>query len=204
MHTFAPTGFATRPAASTPRPLLRMPRAGLVAGTMVETAEGWRDVETLAPGIRVQTWDGGLQPLRAVERMRLAPGALLVQLAGGTLSTCSDLVLLPGQHLLLETGAAADLLDCDVALMPAGALDGLAGVSLQRQRSGADVFALGFEHEEIVYANTGALLHCAPAGASGAGALRSDFFTVLDAAAARDLLGLAPRALPAAALRRAA
>lgn len=207
MFTHAPKLFVIRAANSTApagamavrapggsgsatRPLLRMPAAGIVAGTLVETAEGWRPVETLAPGMRVQTWDGGLQPLQRVVRHRLAPAAPLLRVAGGTLSTCSDLWLLPRQHVMVETGAAAERLDCDMALVPAGALDGLDGVRLERPRRGLDVLGLAFDAEEIVYANTGALLHCPAAGVPVVAAPMSDFFTVLDAEAARAMLGL--------------
>ena len=171
-----------------PRPLLRLPRAGVLAGTLVETETGWQPVETLAIGQRVQTWDGGLQPLVGLGRQRIAPGAALMSVPGGVLSTCSDLLLLPGQHLLVSTGAAAELLECDRALVPAAALEGWNGIAPCRPRQAHDVITLRFEAEEAVYANTGALLHCA-ADAGGA-APRSEFFTVLDRDGTRALFGL--------------
>lgn len=202
-----------RPAAPFGRPLLRLPASGLVAGTLVQTETGWQPVETLAIGQQVQTWDGGLAALVRLERRRVAPGAALIRVPGGVLSACSDLLLLPGQHLLVETGAAAELLDQDVVLVPAAALDGWQGVAMHRPRHGIDVVTLGFEAEEIVYANTGALVHCAAAATPDARAPelgraegqvpRSDFFTVLDRDGARKLLGLdapepsAPAARPA-------
>ena len=179
---------ANRPGA--PRPLLRLPDAGLLAGTLVETETGWQPVETLAIGQRVHTFDGGLQPLVALARQRIAPGAGLVEVPGGVLSTCSTLRLLPGQHLLVETGAAAERLDCDRALVPASALEGWNGVNVVRPRLGTDVIALSFEAEEAVYAQTGVLMHCPAAGTPAAQAPRSDFFTVLDRSAARALFGL--------------
>jgi len=174
------------------RPILRLPAAGFVAGTMVETDAGWQPVETLAIGQPVQTWDGGLQPLVRLERRRIAPGAGLVAVPGGVLSTCSDLVLLPGQHVLVGTGAAAALLDQDVALVPAAALLGWQGVRVERPRRGFDVVGLAFETEEVVYANTGAMLHCAAAEAAAGAVPQSEFFTVLDRDRARALLGFAP------------
>ena len=177
---------ANRPAA--PRPLLRLPHAGMLAGTLVETETGWQPVETLAIGQRVQTWDGGLQPLTGLARQRIAPAAALVSVPGGVLSTCSELLLLPGQHLLVATGAAAEFLDCDRALVPAAALEGWNGIALVRPRQAHDVVTLSFDAEEAVYANTGALIHCAPDTAEAAP--RSDFFTVLDRAGARALFGL--------------
>ena len=193
------------------RPLLRLPEAGLVAGTLVETDTGWQPVESLAIGQLVQTWDGGLQPLMRLERQRVAPNARLLQVPGGVLSTCTDLVVLPGQHLLVETGAAAELLDCDTALVPAAALEGWRGVAPHRPRLGFDVVTLAFEAEEIVFANTGALLHCAAAdartsahttGRAETSAPQSGFFTVLDRDRARALLGFGapdPEGTPAPA-----
>jgi hypothetical protein len=188
---FGPAKAAVAAPAAAARPLLRLPSSGLVAGTLVETAEGWQPVESLAIGQRVQTWDGGLRPLQRLEAVRVAPGAGLVALPGGVLSTCSDMLLLPGQHLLVETGAAAEVLDQDVVLVPASALDGYRGAAAVRQRKGVDVIRLGFEAEEIVYANTGAMLHCPAVGAAApAEAPRSGFFTALDREGARRLLGL--------------
>jgi hypothetical protein len=176
-----------------PGPILRLPASGLVAGTLVETAEGWQPVESLAIGQRVQTWDGGLRPLQRLEAVRIAPGAGLIALPGGVLSNCSDMLLLPGQHLLVETGAAAEALDQDVVLVPAAALDGYRGAAVMRSRRGMDVIRLGFAAEEIVYANTGAMLHCPAVGAADVAAMlapRSEFFTALDRDGARALLGL--------------
>lgn len=188
---FRPAAASEPAAAAAVGPILRLPGSGLVAGSLVETAEGWQPVESLAIGQRVQTWDGGLRPLRQLEAVRVAPGAAMVALPGGVLSTCSDMLLLPGQHLLIETGAAAEALDQDVVLVPAGALDGFGGARVERPRRGLDVIRLGFEAEEIVYANTGLMLHCPAIGAAdSADAPRSDFFTALDREGARRLLGL--------------
>jgi hypothetical protein len=176
--------------AHNPRPILRLPTSGFAAGTLVETAQGWQPVETLAIGQPVQTWDGGLQPLTRLERKRIAPGAALIRVPGGVLSVCSDMLLLPGQHVLVETGAAAEAMDQDVALVPAAALDGYQGITRERLRTGLEVVTLAFDTEEVVYANTGALLHCPAADAASPGAPRSEYFTVLDMAEARALLGL--------------
>lgn len=181
---------------SAPRLRLRLPAAGLVAGTLVETAAGWQPVETLAIGQAVHTWDGGLQPLVRLERRRIAPGASLVAVPGGVLSTCSEMLLLPGQHILVETGAAAARLDRDMVLVPAAALDGYQGAARRSLRAGIDVIVPAFETEEVVFANTGALVHCAGADRPSA-PTQSTFFTALDADAARALLGLAPALPPA-------
>ena len=48
--------------------------AGLTTGSLIETAAGWRAVETLVPGDRVQTFDGGLRAIRRVARRGLPLG----------------------------------------------------------------------------------------------------------------------------------
>ena len=65
---------------------------------MVESAAGWQTVESLAPGMRVQTLDGGLaRVLRLTKRtIRPSDDLVLIHLPGGCLDACSDLLLLPG------------------------------------------------------------------------------------------------------------
>lgn len=148
---------------------------GLAAGTLVETQGGWRPVETLHPGEAVQTWDGGLRPVLQIRRAACAGGLIL--LSGGLLDTCSDLPLLPGQHLLIDREEAALAVGIPVALLPARALIGLPGIGFAR--AGAAVFTLIFEAEEVVYANSGALLHCPSCRMDPQQAPKSDFFTVM-------------------------
>ena len=166
---------------------------GLAAGTPVETRHGWRAVETLRPGDAVQTLDGGLACIAAMDRTWLLPamqGAVL-DLAGGAFGNCAGLTLLPDQHLLLDldpTDLTGDLPDALGVLMPAQALDGHRGITRRRVRAPLEVVTLMFAQEELVWAASGVLLHC-PAVRHGAGALpQGDLFPTLPAAAARRLL----------------
>jgi hypothetical protein len=149
---------------------------GLVAGTMVETAQGWRDVASLRIGDRVQTFDGGLRPVRALDRSVVdpQPDLALVRIPGGVLGTCSDLVLLSRQLVMLEACDPA-LPDAALVLLPALALAGWHGVTKAPMTGRVDVVTPVFAAEEILWANTGALLRC-PGIAEGAqGAVQSDF-----------------------------
>lgn len=167
---------------------------GLAAGTPVESAQGWCPVETLQPGMRVQTLDGGLRKVVAMDRTWILPAmeASVLHLPGGTLGNCSDLVLLPDQHLMLDLNpddyAAADLPDALAVLIPALALEGHGRAVRTVQRKPLEVVTLVFAEEELVWAASGLLLHC-PGTASGAGTLpEGETFPRLSAPLARRLL----------------
>lgn len=160
---------------------------GLVAGTLVETAAGWCPVETLTVGTAVQTLDGGLARILGIDRRNLYPdqAAGLVLIPGGTFDACSDLVVLARQHVLLDTLDDAELGATAFALVPAAALT-CAGACTVQMTTPVEVVTLLFADEEILYANSGVLLHC-PGIADGAGRYPEDSaFFRLDRVAARD------------------
>jgi hypothetical protein len=184
----------TAPANLTAAPL----GTGLAAGTMVETAAGWRDVARLRIGDRVQTFDGGLRPVLAVDRATLVPqpDLHLVHVPGGVLGTCGDLAVPSRQLVMLEADDPA-LPDAALVLLPALALVGWQGVTKAPLKAPVEVITPVFAAEEIVWANTGALLRC-PGIAEGAnGAVQSDF-TRLDLQAAWAFLRRADAAARAA------
>lgn len=151
------------------------PLAGMLAGTLLESETGWRPVEDLARGDLVFTHDGGLREIRHVETRSLAPRQL-IHVPGGTLGNCADMRLLPGQHVLLEYAPGERAFGSPWLLVPAAALVGLTGVRWQRGREELALYNLGFEEEEVVWANSGVLMHCPKEGApQGA----SEFFKVL-------------------------
>jgi hypothetical protein len=186
--------------------------SGLVAGTRVETARGWKPVEQVLTGERVQTWDGGLQPVTKVERTLYGadlaeayPDGLLM-VPGGALSTCDAVYLLPEQHILLESAIAEEVLGRPAVLVPAAALEGHRGILRVMPVDLVEVVTLSFDQEEVVYANTGALLHCPPrrAGATPQGPATSAFFEVLGFDRARALVELMEGVMPSAGIARAA
>jgi len=104
------------------------------------------------------------------------------------LDTCSDVQLLPGQHLLVDTLGDASLPDDAFALIPALALEGRMGCARRYALRAVEVITPMFATEEILWANSGLLIHC-PGIAEGAGRRpASDFFPRLDVACARALL----------------
>ncbi len=170
--------------------LARPVTSGILAGTLVETGRGWQPVETLRMGDAVHTLDGGLARIIGLDRRTLRPdmGQALITLPGGTLDACSDVQLMPGQHLLIDTRNDPDLPDDAFALIPALALDGRMGCTRRYPLRAIEVVTPLFATEEIVWANSGVLIHC-PGIAEGAGRRpASDFFPRLDVPAARALL----------------
>lgn len=177
---------------------------GLAAGTPIESAQGWCPVETLQPGMRVHTLDGGLRKIAAMDRTWILPSmqASVLHLPGGAFGNCGDVVLLPDQHLMLDLNpddyAAADLPDALAVLIPAAALEGHGHAVRQLQRKPLEVVTLVFAEEELVWAASGLLLHC-PGTTRGAGTLPDgETFPRLTAPVARRLL--AARAAEDAAL----
>lgn len=163
--------------------------AGLIAGTLVETAVGWRRAELLRVGDHVQTYDGGLRQLRRVERSYYgaAQGGYglesILHVPGGAFDNCEDVFVMPEQMLMISSQVAADLLGTPSVLLPASALAGYRGVRQVLPKTLIEAITLGFDDEEVIYANSGLLAHCA----TGAG---SDFFTVLDHGRAVALVSL--------------
>ncbi|MFD0979719.1 Hint domain-containing protein [Tropicimonas aquimaris] len=174
----------------------------ILAETLVETSMGWRPVEELRAGDMVHTFDGGLRCLASVARAPVTSERPLglIHVPGGTLNTCLGLALLPGTRLLLDLPELTlpDQAAGGPVLVPAGALVGWRGVTMRRARAGALAVALRFEEEEVVFANTGALIHCPAAGQCRDGgdmAPLSGFFAELAMDEARRRLGL-PEELP--------
>jgi hypothetical protein len=69
--------------------------------------------------------------------------------------------LAPDQSVLIESDAAEALLGDPFALIPARALDGVRGMCRVPPPDGAVVVTLRFAAEQIVFANSGAMFHCA-------------------------------------------
>ncbi len=149
--------------------------AGLIAGTLVETQRGWTPVEHLRLGDRVQTFDGGACPILALDRNWTGSETHAVHVPGGLLDTCTDLTLLPGQHVLIDTMGDAELPDAALVLIPATALVGWRGTRRVALTSAVEIITPFFASEEAVFANTGAMVRCAAVATVANAPLQSDF-----------------------------
>lgn len=180
--------------------------AGLTAATPVETRRGWQAAGNLRPGDAVQTLDGGLRPVVALDRAWILPalGGEVIDLPGGAFGNDAAVTLLPGQHLIAdilpEDAAVGGLPDALAVLIPAIALDGWRGAVRRPVGRPVEVVTPLFAEEEYVWAAAGLILHC-PAAGDGAGAPPSvtGCFPRLGEATARRLLAARaadPCALP--------
>ena len=159
--------------------------SGLIAGTLVERAAGWTPVEDLRIGDAVHSYDGGLARVVGLDRdwITAATGAYVLSLPGGALDNCSDLLLLPGQNVLVDTLGDADFPDELVVLMPVAALEGMLGTTRARIAKPMEVIRPRFADDEAIFVNSGTLLHC-PGIRQNDVQSASTFFTTLDTAEA--------------------
>ena len=141
--------------------------SGLIAGTQVATQMGWRDVAAVTVGDQVLTFDGGLQTVAAVERRTIATGGDLapgdawpVFVPAEALGNRDDMVLLPHQSVMIEADAAEEAFGDPFAMIPALALDGYRGITRVPPAAQIEMITLAFAQDEIVFANSGALILC--------------------------------------------
>lgn len=140
---------------------------GIVAGTKVASRMGWRPVEAIAAGDEVLTFDGGLQAVVAVERRTVVSDACNTPeedwplfVPAGALGNREEMLMLPGQTVLIESDAAEEAFGDPFALIPAVALDGFRGITRIVPEARLEIVTLHFAQDEIVFANVGALFHC--------------------------------------------
>lgn len=140
---------------------------GIVAGTKVATAVGWRPIEAIVAGDKVLTFDAGLQTVIDVRRQVLYAAATMVPMdnwplfvPAGALGNRADMQILPGQNLLVESDTAEDLYGDPFVLMPAAALEGYNGISRLSLSARVEVVSLHFAQDQIIHANIGALFLC--------------------------------------------
>ena len=170
--------------------------AGLLSGTRVATPSGWRPVEAIAVGDEVMTFDAGFQPVTALARALLwtpieaCPEELHpITVPAGLLGNRTPLRLLPDTGVMLESDLAEELTGDPFAVIPAHALLACPSVSRTCPEGYAEVISLGFAGEHLVYAEGGALLHCA--GGYTAGPVTLDELLAEDAAPAYPHLDMA-------------
>jgi hypothetical protein len=148
----------SRSAVITARPVT----TGIMAGTLVEGAKGWLPVEDLRIGDGVHSYDGGLVRILGLDRQWIAPavGGYVLHVLGGAMDNCSDLKLLPGQNLLVDTLGDDNFPDDLALLIPAAALDGVLGTTGMTIEKPIEVITPRFADDEAIFANSGTLLHC--------------------------------------------
>lgn len=139
--------------------------SGFTAGTRVATERGWRPAEAMTVGDRLLTFDNGAQTIVAVTRGAhfmagdALPGfAAPVDVPAGAIGNEEPMVLLPEQTVLVESDITEAITGDPFALVPAKALVGYRGIERFRSLRPIDVITLHCEHDELVFADGGALM----------------------------------------------
>lgn len=154
--------------------------AAYAAGTLIDTPDGPRLVETLGPGDRVTTLGNGSRPLRWVGRRRVAAVELLaypalrpVAFGAGALGNTRELLVSPQQRMLIDDWRAAVYFGEDRVLVGAQALvdDQAARVTLPP--GGIDYVMLLCDRHEVLLAE-GALSESFHPGQAGLQALPAE------------------------------
>ena len=142
-------------------------KSGLISGTKVATGMGWRPVEAIAEGDKVLTFDGGLQTITKVSRVRLWSGQdhcprqfWPLEVPAGALGNREVMHVLPGQTIMVESDAAEVLYGDPFTLMPAEAIEGLYGVARTPPEDDVEVVVLHFAADQVVFSENGALFFC--------------------------------------------
>lgn len=140
---------------------------GIAAGTKVATRQGWREVEALAPGDDVLTFDNGVQKITEIRRFTVwstthdvNPERWPLHVPVGALGNANHMTLMPDQPVMIESDAAEDYYGDAFALILAGALDGFRGIERITPPCRTDVVCLHFAADQMVYTNGGALFLC--------------------------------------------
>lgn len=140
---------------------------GLLAGTRIATAMGWRAVNAIAVGDLVLTFDNGLQAVTAVRRSTLWVDAIRVpehmwsvHIPAGALGNYDDMTVLPEQGLLIESDAAMDKYGDPFAVVPAASLAGVRGITRQAPRQAIEIVTLSFDNDQVVYAEGNVMTFC--------------------------------------------
>ncbi|MEM1232595.1 MAG: Hint domain-containing protein [Pseudomonadota bacterium] len=150
-------------------------RSGLLHSTRVATRVGsdvtWREVEALAVGDEVLTFDNGFQRITAVERVVNWPDhktcpdhAAPFEVPAGVLGNRELIWMLPNQLVVVESDRAEELTGDPFALVPVDVLEGWKGIQRVAPRAPHLVVILHFAEDQVIYAGDGALVFCQAEG----------------------------------------
>ncbi len=152
---------------TTEYPLVSIGQAGVLAGTLVATATGWRPVEALITGDEVLTFDHGMRPVKSIDRQLLVIGDTAcaqdmspVYIPRDALGNRAPMWVKPEQGLLIEHDLLEDKLGDPFAVVPACALEGYRGITRAPQQVSMETFVLTFDEDEVVYIEAGVLAFC--------------------------------------------
>lgn len=139
---------------------------GVAEGTLVATSQGWRPIETLAPGDQIWTFDDGLQTLLGVKRRVVKPqkegrrpNAPFVVIPADALGNERDIICTACAGILLECENAMDPMGEPYAVLPTSSLVGSCDVEPYEITRPIAVFTLQLSNEQAVYLDSGLPFH---------------------------------------------
>lgn len=142
-------------------------RAGLMAGTRVATAMGWRPVDALVEGDLVLTFDAGLQRITKLTRETVwyddgpCPQKFWpLRVPAGALGNRGELHVLPHQYVMVESDAGEDLYGDPFCLIMAKALKDVNGIKAAPPDHGMEATVLHFETDQVIFSDSGVLYYC--------------------------------------------
>ena len=140
---------------------------GLMVGTRIATTMGWRQVEAIAVGDAVLTFDNGMQLVTDISRFTAwvdapwTPSHMWpVHIPAGALGNYVDMTVFADQGLMIESDAALDQHGDPFAVVPALALVGVRGITRQAPPQQIEIITLSFDAEQVIYAEGSVLMHC--------------------------------------------
>lgn len=170
-------------------------QTGITAGTRVASNLGWRAVEKLAVGDKLLTFDNGMQVITDIRRRKLRLGAAggrdgeqVVIVPAGALGNRNAIGLAAGHGVMLEAEDDPHQEEDPFSVVPARILIGLRGIHATPADHEVDLITLVFEHEEVIYAEGGLLLHCAAPVGSNLSDAQGSPYRVLCAQRSRELI----------------
>lgn len=142
-------------------------RSGLMTGTRVATALGWRAVEAVSEGDMVLTFDAGLQRVTKVSRQAIwtADGPCPrryrpLRVPAGALGNRGELHLMPNQYVMVESDAGEELFGDPFSLLMTHTLEGMNGIEAIAPGQEMEAIVLHFEQEQVIFAESGVLFYC--------------------------------------------
>lgn len=149
-------------AAATPKaaePALKGAIITVTRDTLLDTTQGWCAAQDLTPGMELRTLEGGTARLNWRSKSGTCKHAFLIP--EGALNNCSDLILPEATFVGLNTPEGTALTEAPYIAAPLRAFEGLRGIRRLPTHRPA-TYDLGFEAEEMLWAQTGTLLHARP------------------------------------------
>lgn len=132
-------------------------------GTLIETADSAKPVETLQAGDMIRTQDNGMQPIRWIgsrkidgKALEAAPHLRPVRIKAGALGTntpASDLIVSPQHRVLIRSKIAQRMFGAEEVLVAAKQLLDVEGIDIADDIQEVEYFHFMFDRHEIVFSN---------------------------------------------------